>query len=500
MVWWGNRHKNDSAEALREAMHLAELSIRKKITHGSALLLLLVICAALMNYGIVLQVERKVGLVEVIDDFLNTTLELRRYEKNYFLYGQEKDFDDTLFYWQKLNLLFDGNARELSQLVSSDRLQGIRRTMQSYREDMQLLHTLQQRGGEQDDRLFAKLQEGVRQDGKRLTEFAEATVLAERAAIKGLLHTTRSILIISALALVVISVTMATVLGRKLLGSLRLLEGYTKKVAHGEMLDPPSHAVEEEINTLFRAFQRMNLELQTRQRQLVQSEKLAALGTLLAGVAHELNNPLSNISTSIQILAEEIEEGELGFKKNLIGQIDAQADKARDIVRSLLEFSRVKEFRKEPVLLRGLVEETVRLLRGQVSGEATVAVEVPQDIVIVADKQRMQQVFLNLIKNALDAVGAEGHVWVNAQRTSAPGEPLIEIVVEDDGPGMAPEVVRKIFDPFFTTKDVGKGSGLGLFVVYDIIESHGGHITVDSRPGNGTAFVIWLPDEHKETA
>jgi signal transduction histidine kinase len=364
---------------------------------------------------------------------------------------------------------------------------------------MQLLYTLHQRGQGQDDRLVAKLQEGVRGNGKLLTEFAEATSLAERAAIKGLLRTTRSLMIFSALTLVVISVVMATVLGRKLLASLHLLEGYTKKVAHGEMLDPPAHAVEEEINILFRAFQRMNLELQTRQRQLVQSEKLAALGTLLAGVAHELNNPLSNISTSAQILAEEIDAGDLGFKKNLLGQIETQTDKARDIVRNLLEFSRVKEFQKEPVQLRTLLDETVRLLRGQLPSAATMVVEVPDDIVIVADKQRMQQVFLNLIKNALDAIADQGHVWINAQRTSAPGEPLIEIVVEDDGPGMAPEVVKKIFDPFFTTKDVGKGSGLGLFVVYDIIESHGGHITVDSRPGNGTAFVIWLPDEHKET-
>jgi len=491
------------AKADEGGMHPAELSIRKKITHGSALILLLVICTALMNYGIVLQVERKVALVEVIDDFLNTTLELRRYEKNYFLYGQEKDFDDSLFYWQKLNYLFDGNARELNQLVSFSRLQGIRQTLERYREDMQLLHSLHQQRGNgqaQDDRLVAKLKDGVRGNGKLLTEFTEATALAERAAIKGLLRTTRSIMIVSALALVVISVMMATVLGRKLVGSLRLLEGYTKKVAHGELLDPPAYAVEEEISTLFRAFQRMTLELQTRQRQLVQSEKLAALGTLLAGVAHELNNPLSNVSSSAQILAEEVESGDLAFKKNLIGQIEAQTDKARDIVRGLLEFSRAKEFKQEPVALRGLVEETVRLLRGQVPSEVSVVVEVADDIIVVADKQRMQQVFLNLIKNALDALGSEGHVWVNAQRTSAPGEPLIEIVVEDDGPGMAPEVVKKIFDPFFTTKDVGKGSGLGLFVVYDIIESHGGHITVESRPGNGTSFVIWLPDEHKEMA
>ena len=479
-------------------MRLFALSIRKKITYGFALLLLLVSCTALMSYAIVQQIERKVVLLEVIDDFLNTTLELRRYEKNYFLYGQEKDFDDTLFYWQKLTDLLRNAGSNLHHFVGHARLVQIRQVMLAYKADMQQFHVLHERhNGEQPGPYYVRLQDQVRKNGKLLTEFAEQTALAERSAIKTLLLTTRSILIISAVMLVAVSIAMGTVLGRRVIGSLRMLEGYTKKVAHGEMLDPPHQAVEEEVNTLFLAFQRMNHELQARQRQLVQSEKLAALGTLLAGVAHELNNPLSNISTSAQILAEEIEAGELAFKRNLIAQIDTQADKARDIVRSLLEFSRVKEFKKEPLVLRKLLEDTVRLVRGQVPSEIAITVEVPENIVIVADKQRLQQVFLNLIKNALDALGESGHVWVNAQRNAAPGDPFVEIVVEDDGPGMAPEVVQHVFDPFFTTKDVGKGSGLGLFVVYDIVESHGGHITVDSSPGNGTAFVIWLPDEQQ---
>ncbi|MFZ5776235.1 MAG: sensor histidine kinase [Thermodesulfobacteriota bacterium] len=482
-------------------MRLAELSIRKKITHGFGLLLLLVTCTALMTYGIVLQVERKVGMVAVIDDFLNTTLELRRYEKNYFLYGQEKDFDDAIHYWEQLKEQLENNAAELVPLISSSRLQGIREVLVAYRDDMGQFHAISRQygkdGGPLADR-HAGLQDAVRRNGKLLTSFAEETSLAERNAIKGLLYTTRSLLIGSTVVLMGIFLSMAVLLGRKLLGSLRLLEGYTKKIAHGEMLDPPDHAVEEEINTLFNAFQRMNRELRVRQRQLVQSEKLAALGTLLAGVAHELNNPLSNISTSAQILAEEIETGEMDFKKNLLRQIDTQTDKARDIVRSLLEFSRVKEFSREPVGLRSLLDDTMRLLRGQLAKGVAVELDVAEEIVILVDKQRMQQVFLNLLKNAADAIGESGHIWVSAQRTVAPGEPLIEIVIEDDGPGIAPEVVKKIFDPFFTTKDVGKGSGLGLFVVYDIVEAHGGHITVDSRPGNGTAFVIWLPDEKEK--
>ncbi|MFH1021217.1 MAG: ATP-binding protein [Pseudomonadota bacterium] len=236
-----------------------------------------------------------------------------------------------------------------------------------------------------------------------------------------------------------------------------------------------------------------------RQHQLVQSEKLAALGTLLSGVAHELNNPLSNISTSAQILGEEIEEDNVEFKKNLIGQIEVQSDKARDIVRTLLEFSRIKEVRKEKLPLKLLVEETILLIRGHAPSEVVIAVDIPENLHVIADKQRMQQVLLNLIKNAIDAVKADGHIWVSARGIGMiTGLAEVEILIEDDGPGIDAEHVNRIFDPFFTTKDVGKGSGLGLFIVHDIIEWHGGTITVDSRPGLGTTFIIWLPGEQEE--
>lgn len=477
-------------------MTVARLNIRKKITYGSSILLLLVSFTAFMMYGIVLQVERKVVLVEVIDDFLKTTLELRRYEKNYFLYGQKKDFDDTLFFWQTLKELLNRHIAELNRLVHPSHIQNVLQAMATYKSDLLQLEGLT--GPAKEGNLSLRLQDDIRQHGKLLTDFAEQTVLAERASIKTLLHTTRSIQVVSALALVLLSTAMAIVLGRKVLSSLRLLEGYTRKISQGEMLDPPEGVVEEEINVLLRAFQRMNRELQARQRQLVQSEKLAALGTLLAGVAHELNNPLSNISTSAQILTEEIDRDDPAFKKNLLSQIEVQTDKARDIVRTLLEFSRVKDFHKEDIALRQLMDETMRLIKGQLPKDVQIGIDIAEDIVIRVDKQRMQQVFLNLVKNSLDALGSvdyQGHVWITAQKSVSQHGNVIEILVEDDGPGIPPEVKDKIFDPFFTTKDVGKGSGLGLYIVHDIIESHGGDITVESSPGAGSTFIIWLRDE-----
>jgi signal transduction histidine kinase len=245
----------------------------------------------------------------------------------------------------------------------------------------------------------------------------------------------------------------------------------------------------------------MTRELRMHQRQLVQSEKLASLGTLLSGVAHELNNPLSNVSSSAQILAEDLNELDERFKQDLISQILEQSDRARDIVRTLLEFSRISEFSWQEVSLKSLVEKTITLIRGQAPSNVEISLDIPADLIITVDKQRIQQVFLNLLKNSIDVIPENGRIWISCRKITPKGKGRgeVEILFEDNGPGIPEEIRDKIFDPFFTTKDVGHGSGLGLFIVHDIIEMHGGTIRVETRPGQGTTFIIWLPVRPGET-
>lgn len=454
---------------------------------------------AVLTYGIVRQVERKVIFVEVIDDFFNTTLEVRRFEKNYFLYQQEKDYRENLFYWQKLYDMFKNHADELHRIVPRVNMELVAEKIADYKNYMQQLHQFNLDANEKaPTKIRLQIEERIRSAGKDLTDFVENTAFNERASIKSLLLVTRNVLVVSILFLFFLALAMAALLGRSVVNSLKTLEGYTKMISQGEFVEIAVKEKEQEIRSLLTAFNRMTKELQMRQQQLVHSEKLAALGTLLSGVAHELNNPLSNISSSAQILAEELEDGSMEFNKNLINQIESQSDKARDIVRTLLEFSRIKEFNKEKLPLKKLTEETIMLVRGQVPSEVDISVDIPEDLRIIADKQRIQQVFLNLIKNSVDAVSPKGHIWISARETKKyPYEGEVEIMIEDDGPGIGPEYLKRIFDPFFTTKDVGKGSGLGLFVVHDIVEWHGGTITVDSRPGMGTTFVIWLPGDKR---
>ncbi|GAB4482594.1 MAG: hypothetical protein OHK006_01410 [Thermodesulfovibrionales bacterium] len=164
------------------------------------------------------------------------------------------------------------------------------------------------------------------------------------------------------------------------------------------------------------------------------------------------------------------------------------------MVRSLLEFSRKTEFRRKPYSLKYLVEDTVRLLQGDIPSKVEVNVAVTEEIWVHVDKQRIQQALLNFIKNAIEAIPDDGSVTVEAVHKT--NEHEVVIAIRDNGIGIEPEKLEKIFEPFFTTKGDEKGSGLGLFVTREIIEEHGGTVQVESRPGEGTTFYVRLP--HKE--
>ena len=457
-------------------------SIQKKITYSFAALLLLMTATAVIAYALVQQVERKLFLVEIIDEFFNLTLELRRYEKNYFLYHLNEDFRDNLQYLDKLDTTVTKHGDFFTYFHPDIEAEQLDATLSFYRNKMERLKALNvdlAKTGKSPER--DSLQNEIREAGKKLTLFAEQITTREKDSIQKLLITSRTFLLSSTGALIFFSFLLAMLLRERIISSLKILEEYTRKVAQGEMVDPPEKKVEEEIHSLFQAFTRMNNELRLRQRQMVQSEKLASLGTLLAGVAHELNNPLSNISTSSQILGEEINNPDKDFHLRLVGQIEEQTDKARDIVKTLLEFSRTGEFKKQPINLLVIIKSAIKLLHSEISSTMRIELDIPDDLEVMADKQRMQQVFLNLIKNSVDAGGQQGTIWISAKEFLFRDRREVEILISDNGPGIPPEDLQKIFDPFYTSKDVGKGSGLGLFIVHDIVESHGGTLSVDSR-------------------
>ena len=236
-------------------------------------------------------------------------------------------------------------------------------------------------------------------------------------------------------------------------------------------------------------------------KQLVQAGKLASLGELSAGVAHEINNPLAIILTESQVMRDTIDEA-TGLndevKNELIdslSQTESQVHRCSLITQSLLKFSRRNKSQREMVNLNAFLEEVIRLMDGKARGMGIQFVlDLEKDIPsFPSDPSLLQQVFINLINNAADAHEGKPYGTISIGTRADSRRNGVEITVGDTGSGISPEIMEKIFDPFFTTKAVGKGTGLGLSITYSTIKAVGGDISVQSTIGKGTQFNIFLP-------
>jgi two-component system, NtrC family, sensor kinase len=296
----------------------------------------------------------------------------------------------------------------------------------------------------------------------------------------------------------------------------RLLE-CTRKVAHGDLECSICPASNDEIGHLAESFRGMTEDLRVArkelgeftqrleeevarktddlkvaQAQIVRSEKLSSLGLLAAGVAHELNSPLMGILTFAQLLMRKAPEQSAQYKD--LEVIVRQTERCSKIIRQLLDFSRENPVEIKLLDIHAVLQQAIDLVEHQalfhnIEIRRAFQTDLPP---LRIDANGMQQVFLNLLINAGEAMPSGGCVVL---RTGAAGPGAIKIVFDDTGSGIPPENLSRIFDPFFTSKDVGHGTGLGLAVTYGIVERHGGTIEVESTVGVGTTFTITLPAE-----
>ncbi|MBN2355810.1 4Fe-4S binding protein [candidate division KSB1 bacterium] len=231
--------------------------------------------------------------------------------------------------------------------------------------------------------------------------------------------------------------------------------------------------------------------LQKTQQQLLQSEKMASVGQLAAGVAHELNNPLGGILIYANLMLEKMQKNTR--EADDLQRIMKETERCRGIVRGLLDFSRQTRIEAAIVDINQILNGTMALVTQQaLFHNIKVALNLYEKLPkVFADVGQMQQVFLNIILNAVEAMEGKGEITVTSRLDDDERHVLLSI--EDSGPGMSEEVLKKIFDPFFTTKPQGKGTGLGLAIAYGIVQKHKGEISVRSRVGQGSAFTVRLP-------
>lgn len=194
---------------------------------------------------------------------------------------------------------------------------------------------------------------------------------------------------------------------------------------------------------------------------------------------------------------DEIAEGDREFLGRMLKNIYQETLRARDVVKGLLEFSRVQEFALRPIPMQEVVQKSIRLVQSQLPSDISLTAQVPDDLVVPMDSQKMQEVFVNLFINAIQSIEGGGHIEVHAEKDELNNQAIIR--VEDSGPGIPENIQGQLFDPFYTTKEEGKGTGLGLSIVYGIIKKHEGSISVKSSPGQGASFIIALPLATGET-
>jgi two-component system NtrC family sensor kinase len=308
------------------------------------------------------------------------------------------------------------------------------------------------------------------------------------------------------LAGIVLAIALGDQLGLWLLRPVRRLIAASHQIADGKLdvdLGPPANG---EIGVLQRTFSEMTAALRQRdasreteqEHQLAQSEKQASVGRLAAGIAHEINNPLTGVLTFTHML---LRRGDLDADaRHDLETIAQSTERVRTIVKGLLDFARQTRLAPESADINDVVRGALALAGNQSLLKGVRLCFDPAHMLppVTLDRNQIQSVLLNLLLNALDATEQGGHVTVSTSFASShAGSTGIEIEVADTGCGISPEHLERIFDPFYTTKEVGRGTGLGLSVSLGIVGRHGGTIRVHSRPGQGSTFTVWLPLERE---
>ncbi len=336
-------------------------------------------------------------------------------------------------------------------------------------------------------------------------------------------------IVVYMLAILSIALLFTLLVDRVLTTPVRQLAGEAARMARGDYGNPIAHASQDEIGELFAAIEFLRLsflgqkqaleelnrsldakvdartaelrkavaDLETAQQALVRTERLASIGGLAGGVAHEINNPTGVILTRADYLLRIAAEEKLSAEViEDLTAIRKQAERIARITGALLSFSRQQPGPKRAVRVDEIVGEALALVEPSLKdGAIKVVKEIDPGVpAIHGDKGRLEQVLVNLFKNACDAMGQGGTLTVRAAHAGG----VVSLGVRDTGSGIPPEVQAKIFEPFFTTKEVGKGTGLGLSIAYGIVAEHGGELRLSSAPGEGTEFTLVLP-AHQDT-
>ncbi|UCE67249.1 MAG: HAMP domain-containing protein [Candidatus Zixiibacteriota bacterium] len=487
--------KNYTAEdiesrARRALIERPSFSIRSRLLLGFLLLFVLSAGAEITSIITLGKLQNKTQFLGVADKYTNEIQQARRFEKNFFLYSTDLQF--VFDHVTTAESLMTSSEGELKAVLGEDNLQTLKLHLEKY---IELLHDLRAvDAAEISSPQNQMIENELRRHGSEMISFALELSEKELKTVKSMFKWVKIIPLLFLLVLLILAIYMANFLNRQINRPLSRLMKLTRRISVGDLTPiMPARKYRDEFTNMNLALNHMMYELNRRQEQMIESHKLRAIGTLTAGIAHELNNPLNNITLTAFMLEEDYDNLSDKERLEMVRDLIKEADRSKNIVRNLLDFARESEIDTEHLNIEELVSETIKLAQNRIRLKGVkVDAAFPDNMPLIhGDRQQLVQVFLNLILNAVDAMSKGGLLKISSPHSDLPD--FITVKFEDNGCGIPHHMLSSIFDPFFTTKSTGHGTGLGLSVTQGIIEKHGGDINVESEVGVGTTFSVSFP-------
>lgn len=558
------------------------MKIRNKLLLAFSLYLFFATAFGFFAYRELGTITKSLKYVETADDIGYTLLEVRRFEKNYYLFRNDRNFRELIDQLTKLKSMIDAMHNEFIKELGERNYALMKKTINEYDSTIQevseifteqhrhiislsdyaerieqelpgnnltVFHKLR---GHERDFLFSRdaeayarfretamllslaesrslqryvliaerlsvlfereesLTESLRSKAREIQSFTKSLSHTEREKIAKVLDNSLKLLLISFILIIVLGSIVNMRVAADISNPLRELQEAAKNIASEIELEPSSIEGKDEIASLQIAFSDMEIRLHEtlnsldlaiknlheKQRQLVETEKLASLGTLSAGVAHEINNPLAIINEKAGLMQDMIElSGDFPQKDRfmaIISAIQHSVDRCRTITHRLLGFARGMDANIELFDLHSAIEDVLGFVSQELALKGVYVQRCFSDspLSIESDRTQLEQILLNIIKNAIDAMHGGGSIAIGTETNE---NQMAVITISDTGAGILPERINRIFEPFFTTKDKGKGTGLGLSITYGIVKRLGGEISVTSELGIGTTFTVMIP-------
>ncbi|MEW6109275.1 MAG: ATP-binding protein [Nitrospirota bacterium] len=516
------------------------MSLKKKIILSFSLSAVIIAVLVSVEYINFIKIRKEITYLEITDTIRSKSLQLRRHEKNFFLHGDLNEVKSVYDYLTDLkailrkNRSFDNTGKLINLQNKIEEYQQrfnhieiifwkvrnefnkIKPSHTKYSSFFPLIEsTLLERplvNAELLGKVFALAPESpaimslleldseintLRKNGEDIINISKDLDRTARENADSFIQISQLAILVFFPLFFIVGIGVFLFIISNVVRRLQWLMDTVEKTGMGifSTLPIPSRQ-QDEVTKLTILFNDMAVNLRDREtmliekeKELYQSKKLAALGTLASGVAHELNNPLNNIYTTAQRLIKKTGEDCPSFMRKGLDDIFGQAMRVKRIVGDLLEFARGREPLRKIVELNSLITGVYKRLGNSVSaGHIKFILDSdPDGIMIHADPEQMEQVFINLFTNAVEVMPEKGELSVKVDDE----QDSVKIIVSDTGMGIPREFTDKIFEPFFTSKE--KGTGLGLAIVFNIIKKHNGEISFKSEKGKGTTFIIRLP-------